>query len=142
MTTEHTHEEEDALEAHVLSPKALQEEMAKRGGYMAGSLTFVLFIFPEFLGGLPHPDFVGLALLGAGVMYVLGYFVGHIWYAPRPKARKKPKKAQKSTASPPANPLPQELPALEKGVPATTPPVAEANPARQAVNATAPVEDM
>jgi hypothetical protein len=141
MSTEHTHEEA-SLESPMLAPKALQEEMATRWGYMAGSLTFVLLIFPEFLSGLPHPDSVGLALLGTGVMYVLGYLIGHIWYAPCPKARKKRKKAQKSTASSPVNALPQELPALEKDAPASASPVAEVNPARQAVNATAPVEDM
>jgi hypothetical protein len=141
MSTEHTHEEA-SLESPMLAPKALQEEMAMRGGCIAGSLTFVLLIFPEFLSGLPHPDSVGLALLGTGVMYVLGYLIGHIWYAPRPKARKKRKKAQKSTASSPVKALPQELPALEKDAPASASPVAEVNPARQAVNATASVEDM
>lgn len=141
MPPEHTHEEE-SIESPILAPKVLQEEMAKRFGYIAGSLTFVLLIFPELLSGLPHPDSVGLALLGTGLMYVLGYFMGHIWYAPCPKRKKprnkKPKHAKQTT--PVEDPMPK-LPPLTKEAPASTSPEAEVDPKSQAIESPASVED-
>ncbi|MFN7311667.1 MAG: hypothetical protein ACK5T0_09940 [Vampirovibrionales bacterium] len=135
MTSESLHEEE-LSEVLSIAPKVQQEEMAKQWGYIAGSLTFVLLVFPQFFSGVPSPDYVGISLLGTGVMYVLGYFIGNIWHAPRRKPRKKAKKSSKTNAKSNVKELPENIEALEKEDPATATPVAEVDTERQTIDET------
>jgi hypothetical protein len=132
MSSESFHEE-DHIEAPSIAPKVQQEEMAKQWGYIAGSLTFVLLVFPQFFSGLPSPDYVGMSLLGTGVMYVLGYLIGNIWHAPRRKPRKKAKKFNKTNATSTVKELPADLEPLAKEAPASASPVSEVDTDRQAV---------
>ncbi len=133
MASESLHEEEQ-FEAPSIAPKVQQEEMAKQWGYIAGSLTFVLLVFPQFFSGVPSPDYVGMSLLGTGVMYVLGYLIGNIWHAPRRKVRKKAKKLSKTIASSTVKEHPQDIETLEKDAPASATPVAKVNTEHQAID--------
>ncbi|MFN9690711.1 MAG: hypothetical protein ACK551_01245 [Vampirovibrionales bacterium] len=133
MSSESLHEEEH-LESSAIAPKVQQEEMAKQWGYIAGSLTFVLLVFPQLFSGLPSPDYVGISLLGTGVMYVLGYLIGNIWHAPRRKPRKKAKKASSTNAQALPKELPADLEPLEKEAPASVTPVAEVDTTHQTVD--------
>jgi hypothetical protein len=135
MSSESLHEEEP-FESPSIAPKVQQEEMAKQWGYIAGSLTFVLLVFPQLFSGVPSPDYVGMSLLGTGVMYILGYFIGNIWHAPRRKPRKKANKASQTNTQAPIKELPENIEALEKDAPASAVPVAEVDTERQAVEAT------
>jgi hypothetical protein len=125
--------EEEHVESSAIAPKVQQEEMAKQWGYIAGSLTFVLLVFPQLFSGLPSPDYVGISLLGTGVMYVLGYLIGNIWHAPRHKKRAKAKKVDKKAR---LKELPADLEPLEKVAPATATPVAEVDITHQTVDDT------
>jgi hypothetical protein len=133
MSSESLHEEEP-FESPSIAPKVQQEEMAKQWGYIAGSLTFVLLVFPQLFSGMPSPDYVGMSLLGTGVMYVLGYLIGNIWHAPRRKPPKKAKKLNKTNATSTLKEPPQNTEALPKEAPASATPLAEVDTDRQAVD--------
>jgi hypothetical protein len=133
MSSQSFHEE-DHIQAPSIAPKVQQEEMAKQWGYIAGCLTFVLLVFPQFFSGLPSPDYVGISLLGTGVMYVLGYLIGNIWHAPRRKPRKKAKKLNKTNATSTVKELPADLEPLAKEAPASVTPVAEVDATHQTVD--------
>lgn len=133
MSSQSFHEE-DHIQAPSIAPKVQQEEMAKQWGYIAGSLTFVLLVFPQLFSGLPSPDYVGISLLGTGVMYVLGYLIGNIWHAPRRKPRKKAKKLNKTNATSTVKELPADLEPLAKEAPASVTPVAEVDTTHQTVD--------
>ena len=123
MSPDALHEEEHSALSEPQSATSLrvaQEDMAKQWGYISGSLTFVLLVFPQLFSGLPSPDYVGMSLLGTGVMYVLGYFVGMIWHAPQ---KKRHVKKQKLKTTLKVNPSKRDV--LEKQTPATSIPVSE-----------------
>ncbi len=110
MPDENAFESDQVLQKPIapLSAKKHQEEAAKQWGYLAGSLTFVLLMFPQFFSGIPSPEAVGFSLLGTGVLYVLGYQAGYIWHSPlRELKTKAPPEEKEKKESPTKAPLPQ-----------------------------------
>jgi membrane protein YqaA with SNARE-associated domain len=87
-------DQKKAIEADY-TPAQQQENTGKQWASFMGSLTFIAMLLPRFLSGLPSIDHVVMAGIGAAVMGVLGYQLGHILGTPNVKhvSKKSMKKA-------------------------------------------------